>query len=428
MKKLSFILAIIMVASLFVAVAPVNTVAASSDYECLVNGVPYETLYDAVLMGVIDEATEDTTITLLKDVTVTGVIQFASKYTNADGTPIAFTVDLNGYKMTANANNVFQLGVKNNNDINAKEHILTFKNGYIEHDGPGSVFQLFSYGECNLENLIINCTNKVNYCVLNTMTGSNKDGKKLVFNVKNVEIVMPSRCNTNQTSFFRSGNPATDRTDDPSVEAYFENCNFNTVGDVPAENPVRALWFRSAVATVTMKNCTFSSPKTPVYCDDEIKSMNTANGVVTPTVILIDCKYTVLDSNSPAMNNPDCVKIEDDPLVEDGFQGFDLPTPPETEYVPETTETPETEPAPETDPIDTPAATEPTDTPAATDPAEDTPAATTPTDTPAVTTPAVTEPANTDKPAGGGCGGFTAVATFIALICGAGAAIVIKKK
>ena len=97
-------------------------------------------------------------------------------------------------------------------------------------------------------------------------------------------------------------------------------------------------------------------------------------------------------------------------------------TVPETEPVTEPTTEPVTEPTtePTTEPV-----TEPTTEPV-TEPTTE--PVTEPTTEPAVTTPATTEPANTDKPAGGGCGGFTAVATFIALICGAGAAIVIKKK
>ena len=50
------ILAIIMVASLFAVAMPVST-AAATEYECIINGVPWESLADAMMIGAIDEAT-----------------------------------------------------------------------------------------------------------------------------------------------------------------------------------------------------------------------------------------------------------------------------------------------------------------------------------------------------------------------------------
>ena len=86
-------------------------------------------------------------------------------------------------------------------------------------------------------------------------------------------------------------------------------------------------------------------------------------------------------------------------------------------------------PTTDTDPIDPPTTdTDPIDPPTS-DTTGDTDPVGTPGDTtPDASTPADTKPADTEKPAGGGCGGFTVVATFLALICGAGAALVIKKK
>ena len=68
MKKISLILAIIMMASLFCIAMP--TTAAAAGYECTINGVEYESLNDAVVLGALDEATEDVYIKLLKDIDI----------------------------------------------------------------------------------------------------------------------------------------------------------------------------------------------------------------------------------------------------------------------------------------------------------------------------------------------------------------------
>jgi hypothetical protein len=189
-------------------IVPTSVAAEEPEYEVLINGVPWESLADAMVFGVIDEATEDTTITLLKDMALPSAIAFTSKNTKADGSPVVFTFDLNGHTVESSASNAFQVGRNKDNAANAKENVLIMKNGIINHNGPGSVVQIYSYGRCDLENLIINCTEKVKYCVINTMTGSDKTGLKMVLTVKNVESTLPTKCSTSQTSFFRTGNPA----------------------------------------------------------------------------------------------------------------------------------------------------------------------------------------------------------------------------
>ena len=108
MKKLSLILAIAMMATVFCFVMP--TTAAADDVEVVINGVPEDgTLEDAITMGALDEATEDVTIVLQKDVTVS-IMQFTSKFNNADGSAIGYTVDLNGFTLTLTGRNALQLG------------------------------------------------------------------------------------------------------------------------------------------------------------------------------------------------------------------------------------------------------------------------------------------------------------------------------
>ena len=127
------------------------------------------------------------------------------------------------------------------------------------------------------------------------------------------------------------------------------------------------------------------------------------------------------------MNNPECITVKDDPNVTDGFLGFEMPgvvvtmpEAPETSAVPETTPVPETSAVPETTP-----APETTEAPT-TDPVPTGPITTVPTTAPATDAPTTDAPTSENK--GGGCGGFTVAASFLAVICAAGAAIVIKKK
>ena len=88
---------------------------------------------------------------------------------------------------------------------------------------------------------------------------------------------------------------------------------------------------------------------------------------------------------------------------------------PETTPAPETSATPETTPAPETSAV-------PETTPS-------TPTTNAPTEAPNTTAkPDTTTAPSTNENKGGGCGGFTVAASFLAIVCAAGAAIVIKKK
>jgi outer membrane biosynthesis protein TonB len=183
------------------------------------------------------------------------------------------------------------------------------------------------------------------------------------------------------------------------------------------------------MANVTVKNTTISSPAAPVYFSTTAVDYNTTDGVTTPQLTLVDCEYTLRnpDKNAEVVHNPQGLAIDDNPEIANGFQGFEkpeivvtLPEAPETSAVPETTPVPETSAVPETTPA--PETTEA--------PTTNAPTTNAPTEAPITTTakPDTTTAPTNNENKGGGCGGFTVAASFLAVICAAGAAIVIKKK
>ena len=401
MKKLSLILAIAMMATIFCFVMP--TTAAADDVEVVINGVPeVGTLEDAIMMGALDEATEDVTIVLQKDVSVSNM-QFTSKFNNADGSAIGYTIDLNGFTMTVTGYNGLMLGGSSNEAGNLKDNRLTVKNGYIISDQAGCAFQCYSYGSLDLENVVITVPTELNYCVINTLFSGNIDmTRHLDVTMKNVIINMYS---SKDASFLRTGNG-----DGPSTITA-ENCQFNAIQGPNGEAPkVSGIHTSSSTSTVSLKNCTF----------------NVTNSVDTATkcqnVTFADC---VVNVNGNTATLPANIKATDDPLVNDGFVEFDLPKAPETTPAPETSAVPETTPAPETS-----AVPETTPAPETTEaPTTDAPTTNAPTEAPNTTAkPDTTTAPSANENKGGGCGGFTVAASFLAIVCAAGAAIVIKKK
>ena len=437
-KKISLVLAIIMIASLFCVAMP--TTAAAADAVVEIDGVAY-TLEDASMYGFWELSKTDITVKVLRNLTqedfaaIGGCFSIFNYETDAEGNPVKVTIDFQGFSLTGiTTGNFFRLGAPS--AAPDKKSDITIKNMIMTQSGGGSFCQVYAGGNYTFENCIFTAENAFNWTGINANMGDNT-GNPANINLKNVKMFMPAAAGPNNTvSFFRTGNTANPAEDTKNAEGKYaaegkspivnftvDNCLFNAdlkEGETITDKGAMGFHVTSERSTSVLTNCTFITPQSPVYITSGLRNYSAEFTRGADVVTLNDCVLDNSDKN-PGVSKDDIIycgefaTINDDPTVEDGFKDFEMVTPPETTPAPETTEAPETSATPETTPA--PETTE-------------APTTNAPTEAPNTTTakPDTTTAPSANETKGGGCGGFTVAASFLAIVCAAGAAIVIKKK
>ncbi|MBQ8388058.1 MAG: hypothetical protein IJX46_03955 [Clostridia bacterium] len=440
-KKISLVLAIVMVASLLCVAMPATTVSAA-EYDVEIDGALY-TLGDADTYGYWELSRTDITVKVIRDLTQEDFAELGNCFsifnyeTDAEGNPVKVTIDFQGHSLTGiTTGNFFRLGAPE--AAPSKKSDITIKNMIMSQSGVGSFCQVYAGGNYTFENCIFTATEAFNWTGINANMGDNT-GNPCNITLKNVQMFMSATAGPkNSVSFFRTGNSADTKdfakndegkfteAHSPIVNYYAENCLFNAdlkEGETLADTDKGAIGFHvtSERSTSVLTNCTIIAPQ-PIYITSGVANyaadLTAGANVVTINDCILDNSDKTAASKQDPIYTPAFSNTNDDPTVEDGFKGFEMMDPPATTPAPETSAAPETTPAPETS-----AAPETTPAPGTTEaPTTDKPT------TPAGTTAPVVEDDEPAEEGCAGCGGFSIAASFLALVCAAGAAIVIKKK
>ena len=258
MKKRIF--AFILAAALLALSIPFATFAASN--VCKIGSTQYTSFASAVTAA--NSATEDVTIELLSDISITEV-----ELKNVNGKRI--TLDGNGKKITTSGGNN---ALKINSD-------MTFSDFAVVHNNWGSAFQIYTCSDVRIENVFIDASAKVkrNYTLINTLG----TGAKTTLTLDNVRILMSADPATSQKDLtaIRTGNGSGNvdikiYNSEIDVSASPDTCAIYVKGETTAKILVENTKFKvaecaikAAGENIELKNCTWESTLDGYHQNDE---------------------------------------------------------------------------------------------------------------------------------------------------------------
>ena len=299
-KRLSLVLAIVMVAAMMLAALPI-TAFAEGEEETVVNTVRIGTLELPDLASAIDFAktpgmfTGDVTITLLTDIEVGGSMTISSPKAEDGITPYKLTIDGNGHTITASAANVFVMGA----GAGVKEDIV-FKDMDIRFTGlTGAVFHHKAHGSFLYEDMNIVAPQSVQWTLFNANFMNTPDTPYFV-TLNDVDMIQPAYgttlSNGGEGNFMRPGNGGA--TDSSAYGKYVLNDCDMVVTEAQwaagAAGATKGIYVTHANATWELNNCTIKSKNSPIY----ITSVITAPDG-TKIVTLNGCKLEMVDPIDP---------------------------------------------------------------------------------------------------------------------------------
>ena len=200
------IISLLLLCAMFATAIPFTVTAAAAASLTVVDDVTGSTLYsgetwaDAVAQA--NASSNNVTIRIADGYVITN----STRIKNTKGATV--TVDGNGGTVTKNSHNGFNVESPN----------VVFKNMNIKtgNPGTGSTFQLHAACTLTLENVNVELTDAIQYCLLNTLASGTFN-----INMKNVNVVKTG--NTHTIGIVRTGNDG----DTNTVNFTAEDCVFD---------------------------------------------------------------------------------------------------------------------------------------------------------------------------------------------------------
>ena len=259
-KKLSLVLAAVLVAVMFVSVLPFGAFAALPE-EAEVRIGDKLVSFELALM-LINGSEEDVTMTLLKDIKYDAQIKLFNIMKKADGSDVHVTIDGNGHTLSGNAGNWLQPGGGGGKD---KTATITIKDINLNYSGAGSAIHIYSGGNYVFENVNLDCTAPMAWSAINMNNYGNGPDNVMYIDMYNVNVkTLPYGNKSGDSSIFRTGNDQNPITNSPYSEIYLENCYFAAVGEIPNDeatikDSTMGLHFTSPNSRMEAVNTTFLS-------------------------------------------------------------------------------------------------------------------------------------------------------------------------
>ncbi len=411
-KRISLVLAIVMIAALFCTIVPFAVAAdETEENNCIIKvaGEDYgATVFDATLLKEY-LTLGDVELTLTGDITIT-----------------ADCIDLRDYNLTINGNNhviTIKEGISNIFRLESADRTLTISNAILTgaQNNGGCVFQLKGANTTvNLTDVTMTALSSKWY-IINVM---GNDGKTRTVNLTRV-IAVDNVTSDQNGCFLSTGNDASESNADHTNYAVIN------ITDSKIQTPKRVLQInKGSTADINITNSTLSLP-------DDAAADSAAIRIYAPQLLAADqVTATTLDATGSLIKVPaGCLAIKADDhndITLNYAPGVptDVTTqaPPAVE-IPDVTTTDSDVTTTGSDVTTTDGGNDETTTTEKKDD-ETTPSATTTDggdDKPSVTTPNATTPPPAADEGCAGCGGIAIAAQLVALICAA-AVVIIKRK
>ncbi len=261
-KRISLILAIVMVAAMLLTAIPFAAMAddtAELPMLVRIGTVEYDDL--GIALEIASMMEQDVTITLLRDIDLGGADLRLTSPKSADGaTAYKLILDGNGYKISGNKNNMLLVGADG-----AKNEDIVIKDLDINFTGlTGAVVHFRAMGNFLIEDVNINCTSGINWGIYNFNIATIEGAVANVVN-NNVNMIQPAYGGPGDATFVRVGNGG---SNSPYVNYVFNDCNMITTESTwtaDASQAVKGIYLQHANATAEFNNCVIKSMNSPIY-------------------------------------------------------------------------------------------------------------------------------------------------------------------
>ncbi|MBE6600768.1 MAG: hypothetical protein E7640_06210, partial [Ruminococcaceae bacterium] len=298
MKKLSLVLAIIMIATMILAAVPFGALADDAEeVVALIGDVEFYELQMALDFAA-EFTDEDVTVTLLQDVvqpTVTLV---------APGDPYTLTLDGNGHKLVVAAPNAIRVGTGVGQNITIKD--LDIEMQHNEH--AALVFRATS-GDITLEdvNFVVSSTTGVAHRVIGAEAPM-ADGEKMTIVMNDVNIIQPAYSKVNYGSHMQLGIGEENVLGTPNFDCYMTDCDFVQVNNYDVDAGIvrgnKGIYILHSNGYYELVNCNIVSKHAPLHFTSSMPEDTSEKTLIK----LINSNLSLMDPISSVTNQatPEC--------------------------------------------------------------------------------------------------------------------------